>query len=306
MDVATPVNIALKRPRPRADLLKRQRRAGIALASPAFVVIGLITILPLLAAIALSFTSYDMIEAPQWVGLKNYVDVLTTSLFWQAVKNTLEFAVSQLLVGIVVAMAVAVLFNRRIYGGAGMRTLIYLPQAASYVVVALIWNLLLDPLAGPIEKVLKDLGLPTVYFLSNPSTAMASIVAMSIWHNLGYFTLLLLAGLQSVPVELIEAAKVDGASAWRRFFSVTVPCMGQVIGFVIVTWFLWGLQMFTQAYVMTGGGPVNATTTIVFVMYDEAFQNLHIGSACSIAVMLFMLVVLSSLVLRLVFKVRGR
>lgn len=286
------------------EILRRQRRAGVALVSPAMAVIALIAVLPLLAAVYFSFTSYDMISAPRWIGLSNYVDILTTSLFWTAVANTVEFALGQILIGVVVATAVAVLFNRKLAGGTLMRTVIYLPQAASYVVVALVWNLLLDPLAGPIDKIITGLGGPTVYFLSNSSTAMASIIVMSIWHNLGYFMLLLLAGLQSVPEELIEAAKVDGASAWRRFVSVTIPCMSQVFGFVIVTWFLWGLQMFTQAYVMTGGGPINATRTVVYLMYDSAFVNLQIGQACAIAVLLFALVVVSSVLLRAAFMLK--
>lgn len=288
----------------RGRILRRQRRAGLILVTPAFAVVGLVAIIPLLAAVFFSFTSYDMITAPRWVGLANYVDILTTTLFWAAVQHTLEFAVGQLLIGIVVATGVAVLFNRNLAGGSAMRTLIYLPQAASYVVVALVWNLLLDPLAGPINKLITHFGGETVYFLSDASTAMGSIVVMSIWHNLGYFMLLLLAGLQSVPQELIEAATVDGAPAFRRFISVTIPCMSQVFGFVIVTWFLWGLQMFTQAYVMTGGGPVNATKTVVYRMYDDAFVSLHLGRACAIAVMLFVLVVVSSILLRTILAMR--
>ncbi|MHB1010310.1 MAG: carbohydrate ABC transporter permease [Propionibacteriaceae bacterium] len=267
--------------------------------------LAIIAVIPLLAAIGLSFTSYDMINSPRWVGLNNYVDVLTTGLFWTTVQNTLTFAVGQLAVGLVVALAVSVLFDRRIYGGAAFRTLIYLPQAASYVAVALIWNLLLDPFAGPLDKLIKAMGGSTVYFLSDSSTAMLSIIVMSIWHNLGYFVLLLLAGLQSVPLELIDAAKVDGAGGFRRFIHVTVPSMSEVLAFVVITWFLWGLQMFTQAYVMTGGGPVNATRTVVYLMYDEAFTSLHIGTASAVAVMLFALVVGSSLVLRAALRGRG-
>ncbi len=286
-------------------MLRAQRRAAVGLASPAFIVIGIVAVIPLLAAIALSLTDYNMINPPRWVGLRNYVAILTTGLFWTTVQNTLAFAVGQIAIGLVMAMGVSVLFNRRIHGGAGFRTLIYLPQAASYVAVALVWNLLLDPFAGPLDKMIRALGGSRIYFLSDSSTAMLSIIAMSIWHNLGYFVLLLLAGLQSVPLELIEAAKVDGAGSFRRFIHVTIPSMREVLVFVVVTWFLWGLQMFTQAYVMTGGGPVNATRTVVYLMYDEAFTSLHIGSASAVAVMLFALVVGSSLALRVILRGRG-
>jgi ABC-type sugar transport system permease subunit len=161
-----------------------------------------------------------------------------------------------------------------------MRTIIYLPQAASYVVVALIWNLLLDPAVGPINSMLMGLNWSPVYFLSDPAWAMPSIVVMSMWRNLGYFMIIVLAALKSVPSELLEAAKIDGANAVQRFWSISLPTIKGVVAFVAITWFLGALQMFTQAYVMTTGGPVNATRTIVYPMYDDAFTNLNIGMAC--------------------------
>jgi ABC-type sugar transport system permease subunit len=133
---------------------------------------------------------------------------------------------------------------------------------------------------------------------------MPSIVIMSLWRNLGYFMIIVLAALKSVPAELLEAAKIDGAGPVRRFFAVSLPSIRGVVSFVAITWFLGALQMFTQAYVMTTGGPVNATRTIVYLMYDDAFTNLNIGMACAMAIMLFVLVVVLSLVLRLAFRRR--
>ncbi|MDQ2738129.1 MAG: sugar ABC transporter permease [Actinomycetota bacterium] len=286
------------------DILRHQRRAGTILISPAILAILLISIIPLLAAFYFSFTHYDLLETPQWVGLHNYIAILGDSVFWESVKNTLEFAVSQVAIGLVVATLVAALFNGNLFGGSLMRTLVYLPQAASYVVVALIWNLLLDPAVGPINRALQALGTGPLYFLSDTHWAMPSIVIMSMWRNLGYFMIIILAALKSVPTELLEAAKMDGASAVRRFFSVSLPAIQGVVSFVAITWFLGALQMFTQSYVMTGGGPVNATRTVVYLMYDDAFTNLDIGSASAIAVMLFIIVVILSFILRLVFRSR--
>lgn len=294
---------AQPRPHLRQDhLRRRQRLAGELLLSPAALAIILTSFVPLLLAFYFSFTSYTLLSPPRWVGMSNYVSILQDPVFWEAIRNTLAFAASQVSVGIVVVVLVAALFNGHLFGGPAMRTIIYLPQAASYVVVALVWNLLLDPSVGPINSMLLSMNLEPVYFLSDPAWAMPSIVVMSMWRNLGYFMIIVLAALKSVPSELLEAAKMDGANAVQRFWTISLPSIRGVVAFVAITWFLGALQMFTQSYVMTRGGPVNATRTIVYLMYDEAFTNLSIGKACAMAVMLFLLVVALSLVLRLVFR----
>jgi ABC-type sugar transport system permease subunit len=280
------------------DFLASQRRTGALLLSPALFAIVIVSALPALMAFGLSFTRFDLLSAPRWIGLGNYRAILADPVFWEALRHTLTFAVSQVAIGLVVVLMVAALFNQNLAGGSVMRTIVYLPQAASYVVVALIWTLLLDPAVGPINRALAAIGGGPVYFLSDPAWAMASIVTLSLWRNLGYFMIIVLAALKSVPSELLEAATLDGAGPLRRFFSISLPTIRGVVGFVAITWFLGALQMFTQSYVMTGGGPVNATRTIVYLMYDSAFTNLDIGTACAMATMLFVLVVGTSLVFR--------
>ncbi|WP_245314287.1 sugar ABC transporter permease [Rhizobium sp. R634] len=284
------------------NVLRRKRQAGAILVSPAFAEIFLTSIAPLALSFYFSFTHYTLLSAPEWVGFGNYVAILNDPVFYEALKNTLAFAVSQVGIGVVVVVLVAALFNGHLYGGPLMRTIIYLPQAASYVVVALVWNLLLDPAVGPINASLMRWGFSPAYFLSDPLWAMPSIVVMSMWRNLGYFMIIVLAALKSVPSELLEAAKMDGANAFQRFWTITLPTVRGVISFVAITWFLGALQMFTQSYVMTGGGPVNATRTIVYLMYGAAFTDLDIGKACAMAVMLFLLVVILSLALRMMFR----
>ncbi|MFC0011337.1 carbohydrate ABC transporter permease [Devosia nitrariae] len=284
------------------DLERRQRLAGEILLSPAAVAIILTSVVPLLLAFYFSLTNYSLLAPPQWVGLANYQAILRDPVFWESLRNTLSFAVSQVGIGIVVVVLVAALFNGYLFGGPVMRTIVYLPQAASYVVVALVWNLLLDPAVGPINSALMAIDWGPIYFLSDPAWAMPSIVVMSMWRNLGYFMIIVLAALKSVPSDLLEAAKMDGANAVQRFWTISLPTIRGVVAFVAITWFLGALQMFTQSYVMTRGGPVNATRTIVYLMYDEAFTNLSIGKACAMAVMLFLLVVVLSLVLRFVLR----
>jgi ABC-type sugar transport system permease subunit len=261
-----------------------------------------ISIVPLALALCFSFTDYALIGSMRWVGLQNYVAIMKDPVYWEAIRNTLSFAVGQVAIGMVVVVLVAALFNGAIVGGSVMRTIVYLPQAASYVVVALMWTLLLDPFMGPINGMLGWLHAGPVYFLSDTHWVLVSIVVMSLWRNLGYFMIIVLAALKSVPRELLEAAEIDGANAPQRFMLISLPTIRSVLSFVAVTWFLGALQMFTQSYVMTGGGPVNASRTIVYLMYDEAFTNLKIGKACAMAIMLFLLVVALSTLLRVLSR----
>ncbi len=280
-------------------MLRRQRRVAVGLSAPALVLIVLFSVVPLLAAIGLSFTSYDMFSAPRFVGLRNYRQLFADPVFWTAVRNTIGFALGQVSVGIVVVILVALLFNQALHGGAVMRTVVYLPQAASYVVVALVWNLLLDPLSGPLSQLVQRLTGDTLSVLTSSRLALPAIVVVSLWRNLGYFMIIVLAALQAVPRELLEAAEVDGAGPISRFRWVTLPAIASAVIFVTITWFLGALQMFTQSYVMTGGGPVNATRTVVYIMYDQAFAALNLGKASAVAVLLFGSVVVVSAALRL-------
>ena len=279
--------------------VQRQRSVAAVMASPALAVIAVVSIVPLLAAAVFSFSKYDMFSAPRFIGVANYVSLFNDPVFWTAVRNTGTFAVSQVLIGMVVVVLVALLLNQALHGGAAIRTIVYVPQAASYVVVALAWNLLLDPVSGPLSQVVQQFTGQSLAVLTSSTLAMPALVVVSLWRNLGYFMVIVLAALQSVPKELHEAAMVDGASAIRRFWAVTVPDIAPALTFVAITWFLGSLQMFTQSFVMTQGGPVNATRTVVYIMYDEAFLNLNIGKASAIAVLLFAVVVIIAAVLRL-------
>lgn len=274
----------------RARLNRPEHRAAALLTLPAFVVIFVFFVVPLLLAVGISFTRYDLLSAPKWVGLANYASLFADPQFQTSMANTVYFAGGQVVIGVVVALFVAILFNKPMAGGAAMRTTIYLPQAMSYVTVSLLWSFLYDPGIGPINVALQHFHLGPVNFLTSTDLAMPSIMAMSLWRNLGYFMTILLAGLKAVPTELIEAAHLDGAGWWSRLLYVLVPQMRSVLFFVIITWFMGGLQMFTQSYVMTQGGPVNATRTVVYEMYESAFLDLDFGKATAIGVVMLLVV----------------
>ena len=292
--------------RARTCLLDHQRRrAGRLLAAPALLVITAMTVVPLVMAFFLSFTRYDLLSPPRFVGFANYAEVLTDPLFGRVTVNTLVFAVGQVAVGVVVTFLVAMLFNQRLVANSLMRTTVYLPQAMSYVTVALLWSFLYDPFNGPLNAVIQYLGGPQVNFLTETSLAMPSIMAMSLWRNFGYFMIILLAGLKAIPPELLEAAQIDGAGALRRLIHITIPQMRNSLLFVTVTWFMGGLQMFTQAYVMTQGGPENATRSVVYEIYRSAFSDLNIGRACAISVLMFLFVAAFGLPLRVIEHLRA-
>lgn len=290
----------------RDGLEVRQRRAGRWLLSPALVILGLTVFIPLGFAAVLSFTRYDLLGAPTWVGLDNYRALFSDPIFGKAVGNTVFFAGGQVVIGVVVALFVAMLFNRRLVGGVVMRTLIYLPQAMSYVTVALLWSFLYDPYMGPINHVITLFGGQPINFLTDTDLAMPSIMFMSLWRNLGYYMIILLAGLKAIPPELPEAAEVDGANGFQKLIHITIPQLASPLMFVAVTWLMGGIQMFTQSYVMTQGGPANATRTIVYDMYESAFNALDIGRACAVAVMLFLTVLVVALPPKLIATLRER
>lgn len=286
-------------------LERAQVRAGRLFLAPAMIALLVTIIVPLMLAFVFSFTEYDLLSAPEFVGLENYRNLFAAEGFRRSIANTLYFAGGQVVVGIVVAFLVAMLFNRPMAGSSFMRTSIYLPQAMSFVIVALVWSFLYDPIHGPINGLLRGLGFDTVHFLTSTDLAMPAIIVLSLWRNLGYFMILLLAGMQAIPEELIEAAHLDGAGVFYRTFHVVIPQMRNTLFFVAITWFMGGLQMFTQSYVMTQGGPVQSTRTVVYHMYESAFLSLRVGEASAVAVLMFLFVAVIAVPVRVWSEVRS-
>lgn len=277
-----------------------QRRARIAYGfiAPALILLILTSIIPIVVALALSFMRYDLLSPPDWVGTDNYRTILTGGQFFDDMGRTLYFTLAQVPIGTVIALLAAVLLNQKIAGSQFIRTTVYLPQAASYVVVALIWVFLYDPVNGPINIILNRLGFGPYYWLTDSALAMPSLVIMSIWRNLGYYMLIFLAALQDIPRDLMEAAELDGATPTQKFLHVTLPLLRPIVGFVVVTWAIGALQMFNQAYVMTGGGPIEATTTVVYRIYTDAFLFLKFGEASATSFIFFVIVGLITLASR--------
>jgi multiple sugar transport system permease protein len=265
--------------------------------APALLLIVVFFAGPVLAAIGLSFTDFDLYaladpSAARWVGLRNYSRVLHEPLFWQALENTLYFAVVGGPLTIAASLGAALLVNARaLRWKSTARTVFFAPFVTTLVAVAIVWRYLYHPRYGLLNYLLGFVHVAPIDWLGNPHWAMPAIILMATWKNFGYNMLICIAGLQSIPRELYEAAALDGASAWQRFRHVTLPMLAPTLFFVVIVTMIGYLQLFTEPYVMTQGGPLRATTSLVLYMYEEGFRWWRLGVAAAIAFLLFVLIV---------------
>jgi multiple sugar transport system permease protein len=273
---------------------------------PALLVIGVFFFLPVLAALALSLTDFDIyaladIGNLRLVGLGNYAQLLQTPLFWRAFGNTLYFVVVGVPLSIGASLGAALLLHSRLVRFRGFfRTALVAPVVTTLVAVAVIWRYLLHAQYGWLNYALGRLGIPPVDWLGDPHWAMPAIIVFAVWKNFGYNMIIFLAGLQSIPEPLYEAARVDGASTWRQFRHVTLPMLAPIVAMVNVLTIAGYFQLFAEPYVMTQGGPLQSTVSVLYLMYEEGFKWWNLGSASAVAFLLFVVIfVLAALQLRL-------
>ena len=274
------------------------RRIGVGLLFAAPWLLGFLafTVYPSMASLYYSFTSFNTLQAPVWVGLDNFSTLFgNDALFWTAVGNTLYFTAIGVPVSIATALGLALLLNRPRRGVTVYRALIYIPAVVPPVVTAIIWVWILNPENGLLNGVLGLLRLPQPGWLTDPSWSKPALLIMFTW-TLGQTMVILLAGLQDVPAHLHEAAMIDGAGALRRFWHVTIPQLAPTFLFVGVVTMIGYFQLFAEPYVMTGGGPLRATTSLVLFMYEEGFRWWRMGVAAAIAFVLFGIILLWTLV----------
>lgn len=253
-------------------------------------------LVPILMSLYFSFTNYDVISTIEFIGFENYINLFQDEQFIVAIINTLWFTVLTVPAGIILALLLAVLLNRQIRGISFFRTLVFIPVITSMVAVSLVWSMLYEENGGLLNTLLGYLNLPPVAWLTSTEMAMVSIAIMSIWKGLGYNMTIFLAGLQGVPRDLYEAATIDGANSFQKFRKITIPMIGPTTYFVTLMALIGALQVFDQVNIMTGGGPVNATRTIAFHLYQYGFQFYKMGYACAAAYVLFILVFIVSLI----------
>ena len=252
------------------------------------VLIGLFGLIPVVWAFVLSFEQNDLTSPGTWVGLDNYQKLLHDPQFANSVRNTILYTAVFVPVSVIGALLVAAALNRRIRGMTFYRLAVFIPVVTSTVATAIMFNWLLDPDFGMVNAALNKVGIPEQGFFRDPHEALMSIVAMTVWGWLGFGVIIYLAALQSVPGELLEAAAIDGCSRWRAFWRVEVPLLAPATLFLVIWLTINALQLFDEIYVTTKGGPVGATTVVVYYLYQQAFMFFNGGYASAIAYVLFL------------------
>jgi len=277
-----------------------QRRSlfmGLLFVSPWIIGFLLFTVYPLVASIYYSFTRYDLLRPPVFIGLKNYTQILTDDpIFPTVVYNTLYYVILSAPLGVVAAFLLATLLNTKIFARSMFRAIFFFPSIVPAIVVAMVWQFLLNVQYGAINATLQGLGLPVVPFISNPAYAKPTLIGIHMWAQ-GSAMVIFLATLQDVPRTLYEAATVDGANAFHKFWHVTIPMCTPVILFNLVMAFIAGFSNFTLPWLLTRGGPNNATEFYAIFLYRNAFQYLRMGKAAALAWILFVIVVIFTVIL---------
>ncbi len=264
--------------------------------APALLVIAVFFFLPVVAALAMSLTDFDIYALAdsrnlRLVGLQNYAQLLQTPLFWQAFGNTLYFVVVGVPLSITVSFGAALLLHSRLVKfQAFFRTALFAPVVTTLVAVAVIWRYLFHPHYGLLNYALGLLGIPPIDWLGDPHWAMPAIIVFAVWKNFGYNMIILLAGLQSIPGQLYEAARIDGASMWQQFRHVTLPMLAPIVTMVNILTIAGYFQLFAEPYVMTQGGPLQSTVSVLYFMYEEGFKWWNLGSASAVAFLLFLFI----------------
>ncbi len=282
----------------------RQTQPAVWFVAPALALLAVFFFLPVLGALLLSFTDFDIyaigdLSTLRFVGLDNYLRLLQEPLFWTALGNTAYFVLVGGPLSVGVSLAAALLVNARLVRFKPVfRTALFLPVITTLVAVAVVWRYLYHPRFGLFNHLLGSIGLGPVDWLGDPAWAMPAIILMAIWKNFGFNMVIFIAGLQSIPERLYEAARIDGAPAWQQFRHITLPMLGPTFLFVSVMTMIGYFQLFAEPYVMTQGGPENATLSVVLLMYQEGFRWWNIGYASAIAFVLF-LVILAATALQL-------
>ncbi|TAA23838.1 carbohydrate ABC transporter permease [Pseudoxanthomonas winnipegensis] len=280
--------------------------AGWVFTAPALIVLGVFFGLPVLAALALSVTDFDLYALAdphnlRFIGLDNYLDLLRTPMFWKALWNTTYFVLVGVPLSIAASLGAALLLNAPAARfKAVFRTALFAPVVTTLVAVAVIWRYLFNTQYGLVNYVLVHLGLPAPDWLGDPHWAMPMIMLFAVWKNFGYNMVIFLAGLQAIPQDLYEAARIDGANRWRQFWHITLPMLGPVLLVVGVITISGYFQLFAEPYVMTRGDPLQSTVSVLYFMFEEGFKWWNLGRASAVAFLLFLIILaVTTVMLRL-------
>ena len=275
---------------------------GWAFVLPALVLLLVFFFLPVVAALLLSLTDFDLyaiadLDNVEFIGLDNYARLLRTPDFWTALRNTFYFVLVGGPLSVIASLGAALLLNARVARFKSLfRTIYFAPVVTTLVAVAVVWRYMYHAQYGLLNGALELVGIAPLDWLGNPRLAMPAIILLAVWKNFGYNMIIFVAGLQSIPDDLYEAAQIDGAGPLRRFLHVTLPSLGPTMLFVSVITMIGYFQLFAEPYVMTQGGPVKSTLSVVLFMYQEGFRWWRMGFAASIAFVLFLIILAGTLI----------
>lgn len=272
-----------------------ESRSGYLLVSPGLLIYTIFVLIPIAVTLILSFTNYNLLQNPSFIGIKNYIKLFKDALFITSLENTFKYSFWVIFTSMVVGLLLAVLLNGNIKLKKIFRAVIYLPNAISMIAASMAWLYLYD-LNGIFNIILSKIGLLQHNWLADVKTALGSIIIMGIWQNTGYIMIIYLSGLQSIPESLYEAAQIDRVSKIKQFFYITLPMLAPTTFFLMVMSFINSFQVFGQVYVMTNGGPVNSTTTVAHQIYRNAFEGYQMGYASAMAIFLLVVAMIVTLI----------
>jgi len=281
---------------------RREVIAAVCFLLPNLIGFVIFTAGPLLTSLGISLLEWNLLNPPTWLGIENYVHLLQDDDFWLSLRATLYYMLGSVPLSIVSALLLALALNQKIRGINIYRTIYFIPVVSSLIAVALMWRWMYNPTSGilnyMLDRLFTALHLPITPpdWLQSRVWAMPAIIFMSVWKGLGYNMVLFLAGLQGIPAHLYEAAEIDGATAGRKFWHITLPLLTPTTFFIVIISIIGSFQIFEQAYIMTQGGPARSTVTTVYYIYENGFQWYQMGYASAVAWVLFALILLVTVV----------
>lgn len=282
--------------RPAKTVSFNQNWSAYAFLAPALAILFLSLMLPAVATLVMSFTDVSLLRPTNFVGLENYIKLLSDSGFRQAIGNTAYYTIGVTFPTMALGLLAAVALNRRVPGRIAFRTIFYLPVLTSLIAAAVVWAYVYEPYAGPLNNILTQVGIAPRPWLQDPNLALNALIVMAIWRDFGTAMIIYLAGLQDIPNDIYEAARLDGAKSHNIFFRITVPMLSSVTFYLLIILIVQTFQVFGAIYVMTQGGPLGSTETVVYQMYQTAFSYTEFGYAAAMSTVLFFTILLFSII----------
>ncbi|WP_426452679.1 carbohydrate ABC transporter permease [Paenibacillus sp. S-38] len=279
----------------KSALRRRESLAGLLFVSPMLIGVTVLTLLPIIATFFLSFADWNFVagmKGLKWTGLANFEKLFADESFRISLKNNFIF-IFTVPIYMIVSLALAIMINKHVYFKSFFKVAYFMPYISSVVAIAIVWQVLFHPSAGPVNQFLMSIGIDNPpKWIADPAYALPSVMMISVWISIGYNMIVYMAALQSIPKDLYEAADIDGANGWTQFLKITVPMLSPTSFFLLVTGIISSFKVFDLIAVLTKGGPMQSTSMLVWYLYDQAFVNLRVGYASSVAVVLFFCVLL--------------